>query len=248
VNCGAIPEGLLESELFGHVKGAFTGAVRDKKGRFELADGGTIFLDEIGELSPSLQVKFLRVLQDGTFTRVGGEKAITVDARLVCATNKDLEAEVAAGTFRADLYYRLNVVPITVPPLRERPGDIPVLARQLLLRAVDETERDTEGLSPEAIETLLKHSWPGNVRELENAMRFALIKCHGGVIAPEHLPPTVITGVSCAASYAVRSRQRRLEGDRVAEALRSTSGNKVAAARLLGVSRATLYRFLAETR
>ena len=189
VNCGALPDGLLESELFGHVKGAFTGAVRDKKGRFQLADGGTIFLDEIGELSPQMQVKFLRVLQNGTFERVGDEHTVEVNTRVICATNRDLESEVEAGRFRADLFYRLCVVPITVPALRERKSDIPELANHFLKRVSHESDRVHPGITDEAIESLMEHRWPGNVRELENAVRYAAIKSQGVPIGANHLPP-----------------------------------------------------------
>jgi len=243
VNCGALPDGLLESELFGHVKGAFTGAVRDKKGRFELADRGTIFLDEIGELSPQMQVKFLRVLQNGTFERVGGERTVEVDARVICATNRDLEAEVEAGRFRADLYYRLCVVPITVPPLLERPGDIPDIAGFFLARTAEETARHLPGFSDEALEALKQHTWPGNVRELENAVRFAAIKSQGHVIRPSHLPLQVRGSRKPASAKAQRCK---LDEVKVREALQTTGGNKSRAAKHLGVSRATLYRFLGE--
>jgi len=245
VNCGALPEGLLESELFGHVKGAFTSAIRDKKGRFELADGGTLFLDEVGELSPRLQVKFLRVLQNGSFMRVGGEKQITVDVRLICATNKDLAEEVAAGRFRADLYYRLCVFPITVPPLRERPDDIMVLARRFLKESEDRPGGPVARLSSATVETFQKHPWPGNVRELNNAIRFASIKSRGGTIEPEHLPPAVLRGAKAILAEN-GARRRKLDADCVAEALRITRGNKAQAARELGVGRATLYRYLSE--
>jgi transcriptional regulator with PAS, ATPase and Fis domain len=244
VNCGALPDGLLESELFGHVKGAFTGAVRDKKGRFQLADGGTIFLDEIGELSPQMQVKFLRVLQNGSFERIGDERTVEVDARVVCATNRNLEAEVEAGRFRADLYYRLCVVPITVPPLRDRTGDIPELTEHFLRRFSKETGRNLPCLADETMEVLMQHRWPGNVRELENAVRFGLIKSNGTPIRPTQLPPQVQgSRVRVAAS----PRRRKLDRFLVLEALEATGGNKSEAARHLGVSRATLYRFLADS-
>jgi transcriptional regulator with PAS, ATPase and Fis domain len=245
VNCGALPDGLLESELFGHVKGSFTGAIRDKRGRFQLADGGTIFLDEIGELSPQMQVKFLRVLQDGTFERVGDERTVEVDARVICATNRDLETEVAAGRFRADLFYRLCVVPITVPPLRNRQGDIPELVQYFLEKVSEDMDRAHPGMSDKALERLMQHRWPGNVRELENAVRFAVIKSQGAPIQPRHLP------VQVRGDSAPRSRKparRKLDMDHVQKALGITAGNKSEAARYLGVSRATLYRFLSENR
>ena len=245
VNCGALPDGLLESELFGHVKGAFTGAVRDKKGRFQLADGGTIFLDEIGELSPQMQVKFLRVLQNGTFERVGDERTVEVDSRVICATNRDLESEVTAGRFRADLFYRLCVVPITVPPLRDRPGDIPELAEFFLRRESENSDQPYRGISDEAIEHLLQHRWPGNVRELENAIRYAVIKSRGMPIQAKDLPPQV-QGRRRPKSKI--TRRGKLTGDLVRNALDVTDGNKSKAARHLGVSRATLYRFLSESR
>lgn len=244
VNCGALPDGLLESELFGHVKGSFTGAVRDKKGRFQLADGGTIFLDEIGELSPQMQVKFLRVLQNGTFERVGDENTLQVNARVICATNRDLESEVEAGRFRADLFYRLCVVPITVPPLRERTSDIAELATFFLRKVSHDADRLHPGIADETIETLRKHRWPGNVRELENAIRYAAIKSQGMPILSKHLPPQVS---SCAPAKPSPIRHRKLDEEVVREALNVTNGNKSEAARHLGVSRATLYRFLSES-
>jgi transcriptional regulator with PAS, ATPase and Fis domain len=243
VNCGALPDGLLESELFGHVRGSFTGAVRDKRGRFQLADGGTIFLDEIGELSPQMQVKFLRVLQDGTFERVGDENTLQVNARVICATNRDLESEVEAGRFRADLFYRLCVVPITVPPLRDRTSDIPELAGFFLKKVSHEADRLHPGITDEAVEILMKHRWPGNVRELENAIRYAAIKSQGVPILPLHLPRQVST---IAAPKPAPVRNRKLDENVVRSALEITKGNKSQAARHLGVSRATLYRFLSE--
>jgi transcriptional regulator with GAF, ATPase, and Fis domain len=245
VNCGALPEGVIDSELFGHVKGAFTGAVRDRKGRFELANRGTIFLDEVGDLPPATQVKLLRVLQSGDLFRVGSEQPTHVDVRVVCASNRCLETEVAAGRFRADLYYRLSVIPIAVPPLRERTGDIPAIAEHLLTLAAAETGRRQATLSAEALDALLKHSWPGNIRELENALRYGAIKGGGGVIEPTHLPPTVFLAVT--PHFQPREIGRdRLSTERVAEVLRSTGGNRAKAARLLGVSRATFYRFLTD--
>jgi len=241
VNCGALPDGLLESELFGHVKGAFTGAIRDKKGRFELADSGTIFLDEIGDLSAAMQVKLLRVLQEGTFERVGDEKTVKVDVRVISATNKNLRQEVAAGKFREDLFYRLCVVPITLPPLRDRRTDIPLLAEHILSRAAKESGRKKVSLSPPAIAALMDYPWPGNVRELQNALQYALIKSRGDTITPEHLPAIIYERSELTPAA---PRRRKLEPADVANALQQANGNKVKAARLLGVSRATLYRFL----
>lgn len=246
VNCGALPEGLLESELFGHVRGAFTGAIRDKKGRFELADGGTIFLDEIGDISPTMQVKLLRVLQEGCFERVGGEQTIKVNVRVVSATHRNLQKEMAAGKFREDLFYRLSVVPLVVPPLRERRLDIPLLAEHFLkVLAVGKTVR----FSPEAIEFMVGYNWPGNVRELQNWIQFALIKCKNGVILPAHLPPLALNPqpsmATAPAQDPLRGRQR-LTRESVDAAILKAGGNKVEAAKMLGVSRATLYRFLDE--
>jgi DNA-binding NtrC family response regulator len=188
LNCAAIPENLLESELFGHEKGAFTGAVAGKRGKFEIADRGTLFLDEIGDLSPPLQGKVLRVIEQKQFERVGGNETRTVDIRLVAATNKDLRGLVAAGTFRQDLFFRLSVFPITVPPLRERPEDIPLLARHFAARfAAEQKRRRPVTLTPAALEALERYHWPGNVRELENAIERALILTDDDGIAPEHL-------------------------------------------------------------
>ena len=247
VNCGALPETLLESELFGYVKGAFTGAARDKKGRFELADGGTIFLDEIGDISQTMQVKLLRVLQEGTFERVGSEVTTKVDVRVISASNKDIQKEVATGRFREDLYYRLFVVPLYIPPLRERPDDIPLLVDHFLKEAVIELEKDITVLSPEALKLFLEYKWPGNIRELQNAIKYALVKCKDQIIEPVHLPPFLnlknekptIPGIK-------KTRSRKLNTNSVRDALKQTNENKVEAARILGVSRATLYRFLDE--
>ncbi len=245
VNCGALPDGLLESELFGHVKGAFTGAIRDRKGRFQLADGGTIFLDEVGDLGLTLQVKLLRVLQEGTFEPVGSEKTLSVDVRVVSATNKDLVEEVAAGRFREDLYYRLCVIPIMVPPLRERLADLPLIAGFLLEKAAVMSDGSSLKVSEEATEILLNHHWPGNVRELQNVLQYARVKCRGDLINAQHLPPTLV-------GTHVRTKRRKkgqtkLTPDSVARALVQTSGNRSEAAKVLGVSRATFYRFLGNT-
>lgn len=243
VNCGAMPEGLLESELFGHVKGAFTGAMRDKKGRFELADGGTIFLDEVGEMSPKTQVKLLRVLQDGRFERVGSEKTVQMDVRVISATNKKLEREVATGHFRRDLYYRLCVIPITLPPLRERRGDIPLLAEHFLSHYTREPEHRNAILIPTALSMLMAHSWPGNVRELQNVLQFALIKSGGHLIESEHLGPALPEVIP--PSLMVQHREQKLNVENVTEALKNAEGNRKRAAEILGVSRSTLYRFFA---
>jgi len=243
VNCGALPESLLESELFGHVKGAFTGAIRDKKGRFELADEGTIFLDEIADIPPSMQVRLLRVLQEGTFERVGSEKTIKVNVRLISATNRILAEEIAAGRFREDLFYRLSVVPVDLPPLRERRNDIPLLVDHILRQELSLSGKKGITVSSEVIDVMMSYDWPGNVRELQNWIQFALVKCKGGEIKPEHLPPG--TGQRTGEAAPPRRRRRRkLDIVSVRDALDSVDGNKVEAARVLGVSRATLYRFL----
>ena len=200
VNCGAIPRDLLESELFGHEKGAFTHALRSRPGRFELADGGTIFLDEIGEMDPGLQVKILRVLQEKEIERVGGTGCRKVDVRIVAATNRDLEAAVAAGTFREDLYYRLNVIPIHLPPLRERGQDILLLARHFLDRFCRRKERPSLELSPVVQRVLLAYAWPGNVRELENIMERLSVLVDGHVVVPDDLPARLLQSVGDVAS------------------------------------------------
>jgi len=244
INCGALPEGLLESELFGHVRGAFTGAFRDKKGRFELANNGTIFLDEIGDLSPTLQVKLLRVLQEGTFERVGDEKTKRVTVRVISATNKDIMREIEAGRFRSDLFYRMCVVPITIPPLRERRNDIQLLIDHFLKQALDKQKQKDVKVSPEALEVMMDYNWPGNVRELQNVIQYALIKCGRGLILKDHLPPSILELYFREKYIKKRERKRKLSLETVRWTLQKAKGNKTEAARKLGVSRATLYRFL----
>jgi transcriptional regulator with PAS, ATPase and Fis domain len=241
INCGALPEGLLESELFGHVKGAFSGAVRDKKGRFELADGGTIFLDEVAELSKQMQVKLLRFLQAGTFEKVGDEKTISVNVRLISATNKDLWQEVQRNNFRDDLYYRLNVIPIQIPPLRERKNDIPLLVDHFLQEAGERQTQKPLKISKDALALMLDYHWPGNVRELQNTVQYAIVKSRGNLITPADLP---MEFRSLKATQTRRGPAKKLHVDGVKSALIRAGGNKTKTARLLGVGRATLYRFL----
>ncbi len=243
VNCGALPEGLLASELFGHVKGSFTGALRDKKGRFELANGGTLFLDEVVDFPKDMQAKLLRVLQEGTFERVGDEKTKSVDVRIISAANRDLKREVKRGNFREDLYYRINVIPIYIPPLRKRKNDIPLLIDHFFSRIVTDGRQDYPDISDDAVSLFMDYHWPGNVRELENAIQFAIVKCRGRMILPKDLPMELRD--SKGPVYK-RGSSKKLDVDTVKEAFVKTGGNKAKAARLLGVGRATLYRFLAD--
>jgi PAS domain S-box-containing protein len=243
INCGALPEGLIESELFGHVKGAFSGAIRDKKGRFELADGGTIFLDEVTELSNNVQAKLLRFLQESKFERVGGEQTISVDVRLISATNQKLKAAVKQGRFRDDLLYRLNVIPIHLPPLRERKIDIPLLVEHFLQEAGERYNREPLKVSSEAMSLMLDYRWPGNVRELQNAIQFAFVKCSGNIISAADLPLELRDIENTCLR---RGPAKKLDVDGVRSALIKTGGNKARAARILGVGRATLYRFLGD--
>ena len=242
VNCGALPEGILESELFGHVKGAFTGAVRDKKGRFELADGGTLFLDEIADLPKLVQVKILRVLQDGTFERVGDEKTRSSDVRIISAANRDIKQEVEKGNFRQDLYYRINVIPIHLPPLRDRKSDIPLLGEYFIKEAVEEGQEPAD-FSKEALELMVHYAWPGNVRELQSAVRFAMVRSANHIIYPKDLPRELLEQKNQRPSP---GPSRKLDIDSVKGSLVKSGGNKAKAARILGVGRATLYRFLAD--
>ena len=243
INCGALPEGLIESELFGHVKGAFSGAIRDKKGRFELAQGGTVFLDEIAELSNNMQAKLLRFLQEGKFERVGGEQTVSVDIRIISATNKNLKEAVKLGKFRDDLYYRLNVIPVHVPPLRDRKIDIPLLIDHFLKEAAERYGKKQLKVSSEALSLMLDYRWPGNIRELQNAMQFAFVKCSGKVISPDDLPLELR---EMEAVCVRRGPSKKLDPEGVKSALIKTGGNKAKASRLLGVGRATLYRFLGD--
>jgi len=270
INCAAIPENLLESELFGHEKGAFTGATTQRIGKFEQGNHGTLFLDEVGDMSLATQAKILRVLQDGSFERVGGNQTVRVDVRIIAATNKQLEKAVADGQFREDLFYRLNVVRIHLPPLRERREDIKLLAGYFLRKFSRQLRQPVKSISPEAMEFLLQHSWPGNVRELENAIQRALIMSKGDVLLPADFTQEILSArqakpeVSVSPApiqtkagetnlealarqlfdWAKQDSRRRLipavERELVIHALRETKGNQVHAARLLGISRATL--------
>jgi sigma-54 dependent transcriptional regulator, acetoin dehydrogenase operon transcriptional activator AcoR len=241
INCGAMPEGLVESELFGHVKGSFSGAIRDKKGRLELADGGTIFLDEIAELSKHMQAKLLRFLQDGKFEKVGGEKTVRIDVRVISATNKDLKEEMKKNRFRDDLYYRINVVPISLPALRERKSDIPLLVNHFLKQAARQYNRNSVVVSDRAMMLLTEYKWSGNVRELQNAIQFAFVKSSSDEITPDNLPMEINDN---RLSQIIRGPSRKLDRAQVESAIKKTGGNKAKAARLLNVGRATLYRFI----
>ncbi len=246
VNCGALPEGTLESELFGHVRGAFTGAIRDRKGRFELADNGILFLDEIGEISPNMQIKLLRVIQDNSFVQVGGEKTIEVNVRLICASNRDLKKATMQGKFREDLYYRLAVVPIFMPPLRERKSDIPLLVDFYLEQFSGEMGSPKLSVDKDAMSILLEHPWPGNVRELRNAVQYAIIKSRNSLILPHHLPPEIRDqyGGNRLEKTLHSGRPKKLTYELAVETLSRFDNNKAKAARHLGVSRTTLYRTL----
>ena len=249
VSCAALPESLIESELFGHEKGAFTGATAARKGRFELADGGTLFLDEIGDLTPAVQVKLLRVLQEREFERVGGTKTHTIDIRLIAASNCNLEQEVEAGRFRRDLFYRLNVVPLRLPPLRLRPEDIPLLAAHFAAKVSEKYGRPLPELEPALIEALLEYDWPGNVRELENVIERLVVLSVGTRLGVEFLPENMLRSLPDAAvadettlEGAIHALKRRM----ILGALQSEGGNKVASARRLGISRSYLHRLISE--
>lgn len=249
VSCAALPESLIESEMFGHEKGAFTSASQSRKGRFELANGGTLFLDEVGELSPAVQVKLLRVLQERSFERVGGTKTLTVDIRLIAASNRDLEAEVEQGRFRRDLFYRLNVVPLVLPPLRVRREDIPVLAAHFAEKIAAKYGRPKPELEPLLMDALLEYDWPGNVRELENLMERLIVLTTEPRLGLEFLPERMLRALpetniadETTLDGAVVALKRRM----IVSALHSEGGNKVAAARRLGISRSYLHRLISE--
>jgi len=266
INCAAIPKTLMESELFGYEKGAFTGAVGSKPGRFELADTGTLFLDEIGEIPVEMQVKLLRVLQESEFERVGGIKTIKVDVRLVTATNRDLLKEVQAGNFREDLYYRLNVVPIHLPPLRERRSDIPVLVEHFVSKFNERLKKQITTVESDALERLVAHPWPGNIRELENVLERTILFCEGPQIHARDLPPEM-SGAQAAApaqpaasgesrptstpaasslKEMVKQETERLERELIVRALDETGGNVTQAARRLKISRKSLQNKMKE--
>lgn len=252
VNCGAIPEDILESELFGHEKGSFTGAINNRVGRFQLADGGTIFLDEIGEMSPKLQVKLLRVLQERKVDPVGSTRSVDVDVRVIAATNKDLAEEVKAGRFREDLFYRLQVVPVNLPALRERGDDVRHLARHFLSRQAEENGRPQLMFSPSALDLMCTYRWPGNVRELENVVERVAILSDGDLIEPNHLPDYITEEAGVPHSFALSDLTLpptgvnfnelvdTYESKLISSALSQTGGNKKAAAKLLGLNRTTL--------
>ena len=250
VNCGAIPESLFESELFGHEKGAFTGAVAAKPGKFELADGGTLFLDEVGELPKDMQVKLLRVLQDGQFERVGGVRSMSVDVRLVAATNRVLETEVKEGRFREDLFYRLNVIPIQIPPLRERADDIPLLVEHFISKFNKRLKTDVEGVSPDALAALLAHTWPGNIRELENLIERSVLLTEDTTLTMGDLPgltPSNLGRVEAppdademGLKEYVRVYTTKLERARIQRVLEEEDSNVTRASKKLGISRKSL--------
>jgi len=242
VSCAALAETLLESELFGHEKGSFTGAVAQRKGKFELAAGGTLFLDEIGDISPKLQVDLLRVLQERRFFRVGGATEIAVDVRVIAATHRDLAEDVRDGRFRDDLYYRLNVINIHIPPLRERIEDVPLLAQEFLDRLAHELGREVSGISEEALRVLMDHDWPGNVRELENAVERALVTCKSGVLGtPDFAFLSRKAAAPAGASLPPGLTLQEMEKDYIKATLARLSGNVKAAADALGIDRSTLY-------
>jgi transcriptional regulator with GAF, ATPase, and Fis domain len=240
VNCSALPENLLESELFGHVRGAFTGAASDRIGRFQRADGGTILLDEIGDISPRVQTALLRVLQEKEFDRVGDSRPVRVDVRVIASTNKDLRDQVGRGAFREDLYYRLKVVEVSLPPLRARREDIPLLSGHFVKKLNRKLNREIRGLSADVETLFMEYGWPGNVRELEHALEHAAVLCREDTICRRHLPPEFGTLPSSRSADLLSA-----EGDAartILQALRKTDWNKAKAARLLGIDRKTLYR------
>ncbi len=238
LHCAALSEGVLESELFGHEKGAFTGAVQLRKGRFEMADGGTLFLDEVGEMSLKVQVKLLRVLEKGEFERVGGEKTIKVDVRLIAATNRDLEKEVAEGRFREDLFYRLNVITIHLPPLRERKEDILILSNFFAIKYAKKYKKEIKGFVPEAMDMLCAYQWPGNVRELENVVERAIVLCKKNIIGVDQLPKNIVPNREDIAMIKIPLGVSLEEAEKevIQKTLLMTHGSKKEAAKILGIS------------
>ena len=242
VNCAALNESLLESELFGHVKGAFTGAHKTREGRFEAARGGDIFLDEIGDLPLSTQVKLLRVLEEKVVERVGDNKSIHTDVRIISATNQDLKQLVKQGSFREDFYYRINVIPVHMPPLRERIGDIPILAESFFDHLQVKSGKDIQEISTEALSCLIQYSWPGNVRELKSAFEYAFVSCHGKAILPQHLPTEIIRSRAVSEAELVTSESlEQIKRQRLMDALHKSNGNQSQAARILGISRTSVW-------
>jgi transcriptional regulator with PAS, ATPase and Fis domain len=241
VACAALPETLLESELFGHEKGSFTGAVYTRAGRFEAADGGTLFLDEIGDITPTVQVKLLRFLEEREFERVGGNRTFKVDVRIVAATHRDLRKKLEEGTFREDLYYRLNVVNLHLPPLRERGDDVVVIAKFLLAKYAEEYGSKVKGFTPNAVIAMRKYAWPGNVRQLENRIKKAMVLCDRSLIGPEDLDlfPEALEEIQ-SLSQAREEFQRRY----IIEVLERNNGNRTKTARDLGVDPRTIFRYL----
>jgi two-component system, NtrC family, response regulator HydG len=243
VNCAALNESLLESELFGHVKGAYTGAHKSREGRFEAANGGDIFLDEIGDMPLSTQVKLLRVLEEKVVERVGDNQPIGVDVRVISATNRNLAEMIASGAFREDFYYRINVIPIHIPPLRERVEDIPLLARSFFNRIRLKSGKTLDGISKTAMDRLMTYPWPGNARELKSAFEFAFVSCPGGMIGPDHLPPQIANGAPVCRDAAVSLNESLddVKRRRLVDALKRTHGNQSETARLLGISRTSVW-------
>lgn len=246
VNCAALSEGLLESELFGHVKGSFTGAINDKPGRFQLADGGTLFLDEVGDIPLATQVKLLRALQDGTFERVGGTKTIKVNVRIIGATNKDLKEEVEKGRFREDLYYRLKVIPISVPPLRERKEDIPVLINHFVDKFNKKMNKEIDGFTPKAMTIMLEYNFPGNIRELEHIVEHAFVRCQSRIIEPSHLPREIHNADIIDKALSAEKPLKTLEREMILQILDDMGWKYQECAKRLAISRTTLWRKMKE--
>jgi transcriptional regulator with PAS, ATPase and Fis domain len=259
VNCTAMPENLLESELFGHRKGAFTGAIKDRHGKFEQAHKGTLFLDEIGELSPAMQAKLLRAVEDKQFERLGGNETITADVRIVAATNRNLEQEVKESRFRSDLFYRLNIIPIKLPPLRQRLEDIPLLLEHFFEKFNFKMGKDIGEMDPEILETFMRYNWPGNVRELESAIEYAFVRCRGNYLEMDCLPPRfkmftsqmtdlTLTRPMLSETFQFQKKSdldsKPTEKEKILNALRTCRWKKTKTAHRLGVSRSTLWRLM----